>query len=84
MSVLNNIWMALSTPNEMLTNIGTSFLILLVEAPLSLYLILSLFDIKATKKQSLLYILVFSIISILSKFIIESPFNVILNYVLEF
>ena len=84
MSVLNNIWLALSTPNEILTNVGTSFLIFLVEAPLSLYLILNLFDIKATKKQSILYITVFSVISILSKFIIESPFNVILNYVAGF
>ena len=84
MSVLNNIWLALSTPNEVLTNVGTSFLIFLVEAPLSLYLILNLFDIKATKKQSILYITVFSVISILSKFIIEAPFNVILNYVAGF
>ena len=80
MSVLNNIWLALSTPNELLMNISMAFLAIIFEAPISLYLISSLFDIKYTKKQSLLYITMISIISILSIFFIDSPYNVILNY----
>ena len=84
MNVLNNLWMAISTPNELLINISMAFLAIIFEGPLSLYLILSLFDIKATKKQVFLYIVIFSIISILSKFIIEYPFNVILNYIAGF
>lgn len=84
MSVLNNIWLALSTQNENLVNICTSFFAIFIEAPLSLYLILNLFDIKATKKQAFLYITIMSTISILSIFIIGSPFNVILNYAAGF
>ena len=84
MSVLNNICLALSTPNENLVNLCTAFFAIFIEAPLSLYLILNLFDIKAAKKQSLLYIIIMSTISILSVFIIDSPFNVILNYVAGF
>lgn len=84
MSVLNNIWLALSTPNELIFTISAIFFGVFIEAPLSLYLILNLFDIKATKKQALLYILIMATISILSIFIITSPFNVILNYVAGF
>ena len=84
MSVLNNIWLALSTPNDFVLTIYSIFFGVFIEAPLSLYLIINLFDITATKKQSLLYIIIFSIISILSIFIIESPFNVILNYIAGF
>ena len=81
MNLLNNIWLAISTPNELLMNISMAFLAIIFEGPLSVYLILNLFDIKSTKKQVLLYILIFSIISILSKFIIKYPLNVILNYI---
>ena len=84
MDILNNIWVAISTPNEGLINICIGFLAIFIEGPISLYLILNLFDIKATRKQSFLYIITFSIISILSISIIESPFNVILNYISAF
>ena len=84
MNLLNNIWVALSSPNQALSSICISFLLLFIEAPLSLHLTLNLFDIKATKKQSYLYIIIISTISILSTFIIESPFNVILNYAAGF
>lgn len=39
MEFLNNIWTAISTPNELLVNICIAFLILLLEAPLTLSLI---------------------------------------------
>ena len=84
MDILNSIWVAISTPNEGLINICIAFFAIFIEGPLSLYLILNLFDITATKKQYFLYIITFAIISILSISIIESPFNVILNYVAGF
>ena len=80
MNLLNNIWVAISTPNEWLLKILMSFLAICFEAPISLHLISNLFDIKCTKKQSFLYITTISIISILSIFFIDSPYNVILNY----
>ncbi len=84
MSVLNNIWLALNTPNENLVNFFVLFFAIFVEGPLSLYLTLNLFDIRATKRQFYLYIAVFSAISILSFFIITSPFNIVLNYLAGF
>lgn len=84
MDILNNIWIAISTPNDLILTLYSIFFGIFIEISLSLYLIINLFDIKATKKQSLLYITIFSIISLLSISIIESPFNVILNYVAGF
>lgn len=81
MDILNNIWGAISVPNEGLINICMALLAIFIEGPLSLYLILNLFDIKTTKRKSLSYITVFFIISILSISIIKSPFNIILNYI---
>ncbi len=83
MDILNSIWTAISTPNEGLISVFL-FLATFIEIPLTLYLILNLFDVKATKKQYFIYIITFSMISILSISIIESPFNVILNYVAGF
>lgn len=84
MDILNNIWIAISTPNDLILTLYSIFFGIFIKISLSLYLIINLFDIKATKKQSLLYITIFSIISLLSISIIESPFNVILNYVAGF
>lgn len=84
MDILNNIWSAISVPNENLINICFIFINIFLEIPLTLYLILNLFDIKATKKQSFSYIIVCSIISILSISIIKAPFNILLNYLFGF
>ena len=84
MDMLNNIWIAISTPNELIINIYSKYIGTFIEAGLSLYLIKNLFGINATKKQNLLYIIIFSIISILSISVIQAPFNVILNYIAGF
>lgn len=84
MDVFNNIWSTLITPNETFINICFIFLNTFIESPLTLYLILNLFDFKVTKKKSFSYIIVFSILSILSIYIINSPFNIILNYIFSF
>lgn len=84
MDILNSIWTAISTPNEGVISVLSIPLTLFIEIPLTLYLILNLFDIKSTKNQSILYIITFSIISLLSISIIESPFNIIINYVAGF
>lgn len=84
MDVFNNIWSTLITPNETFINICFIFLNTFIESPLTLYLILNLFDFKVTKKKSFSYIIVFSILSILSIYIINAPFNIILNYIFSF
>ena len=56
MNVLNNIWLALSTPNEELVKFFSIPLLMLIEAPLSLALISIIFNIKFETKQKLIYI----------------------------
>lgn len=49
MNILNNLWLAISTPNEILVNICVSFLIVFIEAPLSFALIDNLLKLSCTK-----------------------------------
>lgn len=61
MGILNNIWMALSTPNEGLANFIVSpggF----IEAFLIMKLFLTLLEINTTKKQKLIYVFSMTII----------------------
>ena len=84
MDILNNIWLAISTPNETLVNICIALLIIFIETPLSFSLICNIFNIVYTKKQKYLYIFSVSIIGILSIFILSWPYNIILNYATAF
>ena len=76
---LNNIWIALSTENAVLMNI-LMIPISILETYLSMQIFLTIFNISASKKQEILYVLSVSIISRLSANIILTPFNVIINY----
>lgn len=84
MDILNNIWTAISTPNEGLINICFVFLNIFIEAPLTFYLIRNAFNITCNKIKKYIYILVTAIISLLTMFLIDWPYNVILNYVSAF
>ena len=79
MEFLNNIWMAISTPNEGLVNIMVS-LATFVEYFLTMILFLSILNIKANAKQKTLYVIIMSVISILSLNILPSPLNIFFNY----
>ncbi len=83
MNILNNLWLAISTPNEELVRIICVFL-LFIEAPLSFSLINNVFNLSCTKKQKYLYILVVSIVGTLASFILSWPYNIILNYLTAF
>ena len=80
MDILNNIWIAISTPNEGLINIICIFL-LFIESPLTFHLISTFFRFTYTKKQKYIYIFLAAFITILSKFVLPTPFNIILNYI---
>ena len=84
MNILNNLWLAISTPNEELLNILFAPMAFFVEAPISCDLITTTFNISTTKKQRYIYILITAFISLLSIYVIRWPFNVILNYVSAF
>ena len=80
MELLNNIWSALTTPNETLTSIVTIPLFF-VENTLILYLILSIFKLDITRKLKFIYVLIASFVGIISNFLIPIPINSILNYI---
>lgn len=84
MNILNNLWLAVSTPNETLIKICISFFILFIEVPLTFSLISNIFNVKCSKKRKILYILVTSFIAILALNVIPMPFNVIINYLVAF
>ena len=83
MELLNNIWNALTTPNECLINI-LSILFTMIEVYLSTLLFTSLLKISTQKYQRLIYVLLISFIGILATFIIPNPFNLVINYLLMF
>lgn len=80
MDILNNIWIAISTPNETLVNILNIPLALFIEIPLSFILINVVFNIDYTKKQKYIYILINSLVVIITSYLLDWPFNIIINY----
>lgn len=76
---LNNIWVALSTENPALMNV-LAVPLTIIENYLSMKIFLTLFNIKASKKQVFGYIISTLIVSMLSSNFILAPFNVIFNY----
>ena len=83
MEILNNIWTAISTPNEGLLSILFIPLIF-IEAKLSLMLFTSLLNIKTTKKQRILYVFLAGTTSLITLNFVPIPFNSIVNYVIIF
>lgn len=83
MEVLNNIWTAISTPNERLLNLF-SIPFTIIEAILIMSLYISLLNIKASKKQKFIYICFFTATSLFSMYIIPNPFNIFFNYFIMF
>ena len=81
MEVLNNIWIAISTPNEGLISI-LAIPSTLLENLLIMYLFLSILGICASKKQKITYVVLMSCISLISMYIIPNPFNIIFNYII--
>ena len=79
MEIFNNLWMAISTPNETLVNI-----LLIPASIIENFLIMTIFMtlIKgtSTKKRKLIYIIITTFISFISRYILENPFNVLFNY----
>ena len=83
MEILNNIWTALSTPNEGLINIlfiPLSF----IENILIMYLFIYLLNINATKKQKLIYGISIPLISLITLNFIPAPYNSFVNYIILF
>lgn len=79
MGILNNLWLAVSTPNEELMNLITIPLFF-VEVFIIMQLFIYIADIKASTYQKIIYIISASFSSIITNFFIPNPFNIFLNY----
>lgn len=80
MEIFQTIWTALSTPNEVLTNI----LILpmyFIEAYVSMLLFTLILNIQTTTKQKTIYVLTITTASIISKSFIIAPYNSFINII---
>lgn len=83
MEVWNNIWTAISTPNEGLVN----FLLIpcgIIENFLILHICVYLLNIRANKRQKILYVILTSLESVSSLAFIPAPYNAFINYILIF
>lgn len=80
MEILQTIWSALITENMMLIKI-LSIPMTLMEITVTTLLFTSILNIESTRKQRVIYILLFSIIAIISMLIIPTPFNTFLNVI---
>lgn len=83
MEILNNIWLAISTPNQDIVNI-ILLICVFMEAFMILLLFTSLSKIKPTWKQTLTYILVNSCLGLLAMWLVPAPFNIFINYIFPF
>ncbi len=83
MEVWNNIWTAISTPNEGVLNILVLPLFF-VESIVALYICIYLLNININRKKKIIYILLSSMESIITISILPEPYNSFINYILLF
>lgn len=83
MGILNNIWTVLNTPNELNTQIIT-FPFAFIESYITTTLFLTILDIPTNNRNKILYVIISSLITIITGLLIPSPFNIIVNYILYF
>ena len=81
MEIFNNLIQTLTTPNEELTNIICSPLIL-VEAIISMLLFTTILNIKSTTKQNVIYVLSMTISSFITRFLVSTPYGTFINIII--
>lgn len=83
MEFLQTIWNSLTTENEVIVNIISVPLIFL-EVYMLMLVYTALLNVNGDKKQKLMYVISVSIFSIFSRYIIPSPYNAFINYIIIF
>lgn len=80
MELLNNMWIALTTPNETLISI---ILIpsAIIEGILTLIIFTSILNLETNKKQAIIYVIISSLITLISTYLLPSPLNTFINYI---
>lgn len=77
MEIFQSIWTALTTPNEFLTNI-LSIPLAFLDAFVCMILFTTILNITTTRKQRLLYVLIFGTFTSLTNLIISNSFIILL------
>lgn len=83
MEILNNIWNALSTENERLINI-LSLPCTFFEIYIIFLIFTSIFKINYTKRQSIIFICLSSLTSIIAFYFIPAPYYSIVDYIIMY
>ena len=83
MEILNNIWIALSTENEALINV-LSIPCTFFEIYIIFMIFTSIFKINYTKRQSLIFICLSSLTSIIAYYFIPAPYYSIIDYIIMY
>lgn len=81
METIQTIWTALTTENEVLTNIITSLVLMPLELYLAMLLFSTFLNIKSNSQQKIIYIIVLSILGVLTLWLIPAPYNTFINIV---
>lgn len=81
--MLSSIWNLLVTEDELLTKIVTAPTVI-VEAWLLFELAISIFKLSYTLKNKIFYITLMSLNSLFTEFVIPSPYNIFINYIIMF
>ena len=82
MDILNNIWLALTTPNIDLLNI-IAIPATLLEYFIMMLLFIYLANISSNTKQKITYIISMSFISLFTLIFIPNPYNIFINYLVN-
>ena len=78
MEILHTIWNTLTNENELILNL-TGIPMIFIEVTLSLLIFRHLLNIKCNRNQSILYVLSFSTVAILTTYLIPTPYNTFIN-----
>jgi len=81
MEMLQSIWTALTTENEGLI-IPISIVFSLVESYIWMLIFTTILDIKATRKQRIIYIFILTLTSFITKYLIPNPYNAFFNVII--
>lgn len=81
MEILNNLWMAISTPNVGLINL-IAIPATVIEFIFMLLLIISVLNITVTLKQKYTFVISLTLVSLLTMSFLPKGFNIPLNYIL--
>ena len=80
MQILQTIWTALTTENNLILGI-ISFPFGIIEAYLILLLFTTIFEINSSKKQQLFYVITLSLLSLIIRQFVPDPYGTFLNFI---